>query len=198
MRYIVEVSKFAPIYITYRCSRCGSIVTARHIIKETVNLGNEAYVWENNESSTYNDMIDRFRKLKRIFDESCREIYRSAEFDVKCPHCGKREYWSKMRYTRGDIVWGGFSPIVLLLFFVAIFGDSVPFGVVLMCLHISYIVIRLVHRKFIESKIKTLKKEYLPVIALSEHASYLKFAERFPQLVDAEKEVVTEDEVNLK
>jgi hypothetical protein len=162
----MELNRFIPLYVTYRCSKCGNTVVTNHIVRETTTAtNNDTVVWQGTKED-FNNMdgkkeLEPGRKIKKILAEEEKGLYRLAEFNCKCGHCNHVEPWSKMRYYIFDAIFGTFLPFAILLTLIAF-----PIGIWLLGVEALYISIKHLHRAFMENRIKQLPKLSLPCISL--------------------------------
>lgn len=162
----MELNRFIPLYVTYRCSKCGNTVVTSHIVRETTTAtNNDTVVWQGTKED-FNNMdgkkeLEPGRRIKKIFAEEEKGLYRLAEFNCKCGHCNHRESWSKMRYYVFDAVFGTLLPLAILLTIVAF-----SIGIWLLGVEAIYLSIKHLHRAFMEKRIKKLPKLSLPCISL--------------------------------
>lgn len=164
----MHINNYTPLYVTYRCSNCGNIVIVAHIVHENnIATNGDTIVWQ----GSSNDFDDKLRgkteikpneKIKKIYAEREKGIYRSAEFDCKCDCCGFREPWSRMCYYNYDVIAGSILPLGILITII-----SFPVGIWVLSSEAVYCFARYLHRYLIEKKIKKMPISSLPYLSLT-------------------------------
>lgn len=156
-----------PLYIHYKCSKCGEINNSVHIVNETRESSQMGVAVFN---STREELLNRSseyttaamgRRLTKIFAERENGKFEAAEFNCECKKCGHKEPWSKMRYTLIDCIMGTLLPFSLLL---SLF--SIYIGIWYVVALIAWFLYKRLHTNRMNSLIQQLPKSALPVFSL--------------------------------
>ncbi len=113
-----------PLYLAYRCSQCGNINYAKHMITESRDVSRhgtlhfKSTTQSMKEASLENAREAMGQRLTTIFEEAKEHKYRSAEFNSECSKCKNKEPWSKLRYTAIETILG-FMTILAIVFLIA-------------------------------------------------------------------------------
>lgn len=156
-----------PLYVHYKCSKCGEINNTVHTVVETRSSTQKGVVLSNStrkgllEQSSERATAAMGRKLTKIFTEKESGKYEAAEFDCKCKRCGHREPWSRMRYTLIDSIMGVLLPFSILFSLASIYV-GIWYAVVLA----SWFLFKRLHTNRMNILIRQLPKSALPVFSL--------------------------------
>lgn len=163
----MDVSKYIPIYITYQCSKCGKVISTAHVVRDVITAANgDTIIWQGkkedfNDNLNGKNEIETGRRIKKIYAEREKGLYRLAEFNCKCKNCNHREPWARMRYYKYDAIFGSALPFGILLTIVAF-----PVGIWILGAVALYLLIKHLHRYFIEKKIDKLPALSLPYFSV--------------------------------
>lgn len=167
----MEIINKIPLFVTYRCTQCSKMVTATHLLREKVTVSDkETVVWmgsgDRPEAPAGKRRVQMGKLLTKIREEEKKGSYRSAAFSCRCPHCGHREPWAKMRYLIPDMICVLISPVGAILT-LAVF----PVGISILGVAAACILAKRIHQSVQEKKIRRLPQQSLPHFALSQEES---------------------------
>ena len=168
-RTTAKTSVSIPLYVHYKCSKCGEINNCVHTVVETRSSTQKGVVLSNStrkgllEQSSERATAAMGRKLTKIFTEKESGKYEAAEFDCKCKRCGHKEPWSRMRYTLIDSIMGVLLPFSLLFSLASIYV-GIWYAVVLT----SWFLFKRLHTNRMNTLIQQLPKSALPIFSLTQ------------------------------
>lgn len=173
-----------PIYLAWRCSKCGNVNKAQHIVYETAQESKSGFVWSKAKEKMKRAVQNRlpsqmYTRLSAIFVQASKKEYSLAKFNCRCSKCGNKEAWSRLgREKPNPARMASFSPFlgyVGLVAFVGLIGlfiDNFLIGLsaalVIAAIITSCILLKKRHLRLMKEQIAKLPKESLPLISLDQ------------------------------
>ena len=161
-----------PLYVAYQCSKCGKVNCKVHVVSDDSDVAaNDIIIWQGkkedfNDNLNEKNIIKTNKKIKKIFAEQKKGLYRSAEFDCRCENCNNKEPWSKMRYRNWDTIFQ-----LLLFITVILLITSTVAAVGTLCAAVLCLIIKFSHRHYNEKKIRKLSTLSLPCFSMTPRES---------------------------
>ncbi len=202
-RTIYKAKNSISVNGAYRCSKCKKITYFQHVIKET--SVNSIYgIWHSRKTNQANlDSVKSSASLalrlrvQNITKESNSNIFRSAEYNCRCEHCGHREPWAKMRFGLFELIASEivlrFSCVsVAILLFAKEWLWSLICSITVIALYLLYKLLKKCIVTKLEKQIALLDKESLPTLFWNDKSEYeYKFKN------DREKVMTLKEELDL-
>ena len=159
-----------PLYVIYKCSKCGKINFFTHIVKETQTIhADDTIIWikdANLPSNNCDNEVETRRLVKRILEDKEKGNYLTPGFSYECCACLHKEPWAKSSRTFEDILSTILAIVVLGSIFVSLAEGSwitflIAFGLVF-----GILMMLEMRKKFFIKRIKRLPKESVPYFSL--------------------------------
>lgn len=171
----------AVIELSWVCSNCGSAAAGKKEItgtKEADVKGTRLFTWDEEKKREKAESEVLENKLGIIEREAWDRVYRTAEFDCKCPACGDRPPWARFAYSTVNNRLGPFCFLATMLLFMIGFEKFSTLTSYSPMLRWAFLVpaliygiwvaFRFFHRSHYEKKLKELDPKHLPVIKMPE------------------------------
>ena len=148
----METTYTIPMLVKWRCTKCGQLVQANSVT--VVKNSGKTIKWEENGVSAKNDEVAKV--LQKIDEESEKRMYETAGLNCKCPNCGRREAWARLRFLPVDMIFVSLFVMSLFLLFVY------PVGEIMISVPVVFFISRAIYHAVMRKKIREMSPESLP------------------------------------
>ncbi len=175
---VASGAAYAPVYLAYRCSKCGALNAYLVLLTEKSEVTQSGIVFrQSKRDEMQEEALEEARgamgvRLRRVFAESRVRRYHAAEFHCRCAKCRNKEAWSKLRFSRVESIM---IPVVATAVFFAImaliFGEFLIFGCILGGCGLivgPWSLYKKLHIEAMEKRIAELPEDSIPIISLKE------------------------------